>query len=165
MPKPKIYSRYDVPPSVGFDTGEDSIVDKNAAYDCDINNIIKRYQSVEELELEMASKAVPVYGRADIPYTVSEIFQMREGLQETYSSLPEDVRKEFGSYNNFIQTVSTMPDEQFKGFFTDAHKRQEELQRMRTPVATKYSTVETTEMRIEKEPQIASGQQISSKDE
>lgn len=141
MPKTKIYSRYDVPPTIGIDTGEDSIVDKAAAYECDINNIIKRYQSVEELELEMANKAVPVYGRADLPYTISDIFKMRQGLQETYSSLPEDVRKEFGDYNNFIKTVASMPEDTFKGFFSDAHRRQEELQRMRTPVAQDFSQV------------------------
>jgi hypothetical protein len=116
----QIYSRYKVPPQVTFDTGSESIVDKNAAYDADINNIIKRYQSVEELELATASKAVPIFGDSSMPYTVTDIFNLKQGLQNTYSSLPDDVRKQFKNYNDFITSVSAMEDDKLQEFFTNA---------------------------------------------
>lgn len=116
----QIYSRYKVPPQVTFDTGSESIVDKNAAYDADINNIIKRYQSVEELELATASKAVPIFGDSSMPYTITDIFNLKQGLQTTYSSLPPDVRGQFKNYNDFITTVSSMDDAKLQEFFTNA---------------------------------------------
>lgn len=127
---PKIYSRYNLPPTIGIDTGQESIVDKNAAYDADINNIIKRYQSVEELELELASKAKPVYGDSSSPYTISEIFQMKQGLQETYSSLPDEIRSKFNNYNDFISTVGNMSDNEMLGFFSNVSSAKKQIEDM-----------------------------------
>lgn len=133
MTKIKIFSRYSLPPSVDIDTGSESIVDQNAAYEADINNIIKRYQSLDELELEAVTKARPMYGDSTLPYTVADIFQMKNGLVQTYSSLPDSVKSKFKDYNDFVTSIGTMSDTSLQGFFTDVKTAKAELEILRNP--------------------------------
>lgn len=120
----KIFSRYSVPPKVSVDTGSDSIVDKSACYDADINNIIKRYSSVDELERVAASNAVPLYGDYNIPYTVSDVFNLKRSLMDLYTALPSDVAKNYDNYNDFILSVGSMDDNQVSDFFRSVRSAQ-----------------------------------------
>ncbi|UPW40861.1 internal scaffolding protein [Sigmofec virus UA08Rod_6451] len=124
--KVKIFSRYDIPISSGLNTGSDSIVDKSALADCDINNIIKRYSSVEQLEAETANRVVPLYGDSSIPFTTKDICILKQNLQGIYSSLPDSVSKEFKNYNDFLKTVGNMDDSKVMEFFTNAKFIQEQ---------------------------------------
>lgn len=115
MAKVKIFSRYDVPNQVKFDTGSDSIVDKAAQKYADINYIVANY-SESEIALMGNGLNTPIFGDFSKEFTYQEVFDLRENLAVLYDSLPEEQRSKV-SYEQFIDRLSFDKDEDLLSLF------------------------------------------------
>lgn len=121
MSKTKIYSRYDVPPQVKVKLQEGSNVDKESHIFCDINYIIERYRASDgQSGLPVRSNYnKPIYGDFSKSYTLADVFALKDNMSYLYDELPDDVRKQFKNYNDFLKQVGSADEESLATLFSD----------------------------------------------
>lgn len=110
---PKIYSRYDRPPQFGLDTGSDSIVDQSQKDLCDINILYDRYTN-EGSGLPVNNR--PIYGDFSQPYTLQDVFDLRNNLDTLYSRMSDDYRKNT-SFVQFVDKLTTADNDSIYSMF------------------------------------------------
>lgn len=77
-----------------LDTGTESFVQQSFAEECDINNIVRKYQDVGSFGPQDRE---PIFGDfTEIP-DYQDAFEIVRAASESFNSLPSDVRTRFGN--------------------------------------------------------------------
>lgn len=117
MPTVKVYSRYNLPPSVSVPLESGSIVDKDSAIFTDINYIVNRYRSTNGASGLPFNSNRPIFGDYSKSYTYADVFAMKDSMQNLYDELSSSQREQFTDFNDFLVKVGSADDETLSGFF------------------------------------------------
>lgn len=103
-----IYSSYDLPRVSGLVCGEHSYVQPQFAAECDISNILAKFNA----DGIMPDSRPGFYGDvSDIP-DLHTIYEVRDQLQETFENLPEALQERFPIFQDFADFVLLSSDEE-----------------------------------------------------
>lgn len=104
----RIYSAYDVPRVSGLLCGEQSYVQPQFAAECDISNILAKFNA----DGIMPESRPGFYGDvSDIP-DLQTVYEVRDRLQDTYEDLPEALQERFPTLQDFADFVLLSSDEE-----------------------------------------------------
>lgn len=115
MSKLPFFTRYSVPPSPAIEFIEPSLTEQHFKDECDINNIVARYEATGVMP---SGTAQPLFGDfAEFPTDLLSSQKFFDDAEERFMQLPAAVRKEFN--NSPLELLQALQTEGNRQRFID----------------------------------------------